>query len=190
VRRERLSVPREVRLLAPFAALQLDAYIASHDAKYLYWRLRPNMADPTLVPLIPQPNHPAYVSNAAIIASAAAALVGHIFPQEAAQWQYLGEEAGLSRIYGGIHYPSDERAGNQMSVLAIKWASASVRWRSSAISSTGRRAGNCTRHSNCTWCMMTVSTIIRGSATTASHSHQGEAAGAAGGRVGVAWAGY
>ena len=23
-------------------------------------------------------------------------------------------EAGLSRLYGGIHYPSDERAGNQM----------------------------------------------------------------------------
>jgi membrane-associated phospholipid phosphatase len=44
--RERLSAPREVRLLAPFAALQVDAYIASHDAKYLYWRLRPNMADP------------------------------------------------------------------------------------------------------------------------------------------------
>jgi hypothetical protein len=32
----------------------------------------------------------------------------------AAHWQYLGEEAGLSRIYGGIHYPRDERAGNQM----------------------------------------------------------------------------
>ena len=27
---------------------------------------------------------------------------------------YLGEEAGLSRIYAGIHYPSDERAANQM----------------------------------------------------------------------------
>jgi membrane-associated phospholipid phosphatase len=112
--RERLSVPREVQLLASFAALQVDAYIAAHDAKYLYWRLRPNMADPTIVPLIPQPNHPAYVSNAAIIASAAAVLVGSMFPQEAARWQYLGEEAGLSRIYGGIHYPSDERAGNQM----------------------------------------------------------------------------
>jgi hypothetical protein len=57
-----------------------------------------NMADPTIVPLIPQPNHPAYVSNAAIIASAAAELVGSMFPQEAAQWRYLGEEAGLSRI--------------------------------------------------------------------------------------------
>jgi membrane-associated phospholipid phosphatase len=114
VRRERLSVPREVRLLAPIAALQVDAYIAAHDAKYTYWSLRPNMADPTIVPLITVPNHPAYVSNAAIIASAVAELVGSMFPQEATQWRYLSEEAGLSRIYAGIHYPSDERAGNQM----------------------------------------------------------------------------
>jgi membrane-associated phospholipid phosphatase len=114
VRRERLSVPREVRLLAAFSVLQWDAYLAAHDAKYLYWRLRPSMAGPTIAPFIPLPNHPAYVSNAAIIASAIAELVGYMFPQEAAYWQYLGEEAGLSRIYGGIHYPSDERAGNQM----------------------------------------------------------------------------
>ena len=114
VRRERLSVPREVRLLAPFAVLYHDAYIAAHDAKYTYWSLRPHMADTTIVPLIPVPNHPAYVSNAAIISSAITVLVGAMFPQEAAQWQYLGEEAGLSRIYAGIHYPSDERAGNQM----------------------------------------------------------------------------
>ena len=114
VRRERLSVPREVRLLAPLAVVQLDAYIAAHDTKYLYWRLRPSTADPTIALFIPLPNHPAYVSNAAIIASAAAVLVGAMFPQEAGYWQYLGEEAGLSRIYGGIHYPSDERVGNQM----------------------------------------------------------------------------
>ena len=114
VRRERLSVPREVRLLAPFAALYVDAFIAAHDAKYTFWRLRPSMADPTIVPFIPLPNHPAYVSNAAIIHSAVAELVGAMFPQEAAHWQYLSEEVGLSRLYGGIHYPSDERAGNQM----------------------------------------------------------------------------
>ena len=113
-RHERLSVPREVRLLAPIAALQWDAYIAAHDAKYVYWTLRPNMADRTIVPLIPVPNHPAYVSNAAILASAAAELVAYMYPADAARWRYLGEEAGLSRIYGGIHYPSDERVGNQM----------------------------------------------------------------------------
>jgi membrane-associated phospholipid phosphatase len=114
VRRERLTVPREVRFLAPLAAVQFDAYIAAHDTKYTYWRLRPNMADATIVPLIPQPNHPAYVSNAAIISTAVAELVAHMFPHEAAQWRYQGEEAGLSRIYAGIHWPSDERAGSQM----------------------------------------------------------------------------
>jgi membrane-associated phospholipid phosphatase len=114
VLRERLSVPREVRLLAPLAALQFDAYIAAHDVKYTYWRLRPSMADPTIVPFIRQPNHPAYVSNATIVSSAAAELVGYMFPKDAALWRYLGDEAGLSRIYAGIHYPSDERAANQM----------------------------------------------------------------------------
>jgi len=94
--------------------LQWDAYIAAHDVKYTYWSLRPSMADPTIVPSIPLPNHPAYVSNAAIIASAVAELVGDMYPKDAAEWRYLGEEAGLSRIYGGIHYPSDERVGNQM----------------------------------------------------------------------------
>ena len=112
--RERLSVPQEVRLLAPFAAVQLDAYIAAHDAKYTYWSLRPSLADNAIAPLIPQPNHPAYVSNAAIIASAVAELIGYMVPQEAASWQYLSEEAGLSRLYAGIHYPCDERAGNLM----------------------------------------------------------------------------
>ncbi len=114
VRRERLSVPREVRVLAPFAALQFDAYVAAHDVKYTFWHLRPSMADPTIVPLIPLPNHPAYVSNSAIISSAVAELVAYMFPHDSARWRYSSEEAGLSRIYAGIHYPSDERAGNQM----------------------------------------------------------------------------
>jgi membrane-associated phospholipid phosphatase len=124
IRRERLSTPREVRLLAPVAVLYVDAYIASHDAKYTYWRLRPNMADPTIAPLVTVPNHPAYVSNAAILSSAVAELMSAMFPPEAARWQYLGEEAGRSRVYAGIHYPSDERTANQMgkriAVLAIQ----------------------------------------------------------------------
>jgi hypothetical protein len=66
------------------------------------------------VPLIPQPNHPAYVSNAAIIASLVTEFVGFMSSQQTAQWRYLGEEAGFSRIYAGIHYPRDVRGGNQM----------------------------------------------------------------------------
>src|SRR4029434_1886014 len=43
VYRERLSVPREVRLLAPFAALYFDPPLAAADAQSLYLRRPPSM---------------------------------------------------------------------------------------------------------------------------------------------------
>jgi hypothetical protein len=114
VAREQLSVPREARVTALIAAVAHDAYIAAHDAKYTYWRLRPWMADSAIMPYVTQPNHPSYVSNAAIIASAQAELAAYFFPQEAAEFRTIAEESGWSRIYGGIHYPSDERTGAAM----------------------------------------------------------------------------
>lgn len=114
IQRDRLSVPREVRLTSQVAAVQFDAGVASHDTKYTYWRARPNMLDPTITPIIAQPNHPSYVSNAAIIANALAEVMAYFSPQDTAQFRYFAEQAGLSRIYGGIHYPSDERTGSQM----------------------------------------------------------------------------
>ena len=113
VRRERLSVPREVRLLAPFAVLQLDAYIAAHDANTLLVSAAQHggphdcAVDPAAEPSRLRLERRDHCQRGGGIGRL-------MFPQEAAQWQYLGEEAGLSRIYGGIHYPSDERAGNQM----------------------------------------------------------------------------
>jgi hypothetical protein len=48
--------------------------------------------DNTIALSIPLPNHLAYVSNAVIIASVVAELVGYMLPQEATSEQYLGEE--------------------------------------------------------------------------------------------------
>jgi len=124
MQRERLSVPREVRLLPLVAAVQFDAGIASADTQYAYWHLRPSMADPSIQPYIPLPNYPAYVSNAAIAANAVGELVSTLYPQQAVRFLSLGEEAGLSRVFGGIHYPSDERTGRAMGkklgVLALQ----------------------------------------------------------------------
>jgi membrane-associated phospholipid phosphatase len=111
---ERPSVPREARTLGLIAAVQQDAGIAGFDAKYTYWRLRPNMADPTIMPYIAQPPHPSYVSAGAIISAAMDELPASLFPQEAGFFHSLAVQAGWSRIYGGIHYPSDERAGAAM----------------------------------------------------------------------------
>jgi membrane-associated phospholipid phosphatase len=114
IRRERLSVPQAVRVTGTVGAVGADSVIASHDAKYVYWRPRPNMADPTIVPLIPVPNHPSYPSNAAIIYSSLGEYLSSVFPQDSARFRYFGEEGGMSRIFAGIHYPSDERASSQM----------------------------------------------------------------------------
>ena len=72
------------------------------------------MADPTIVPLIRCRTIPPTCRTPRSSASAVAEFIGYMFPKEAALWRYLGDEAGLSRIYAGIHYPSDERASNQM----------------------------------------------------------------------------
>jgi membrane-associated phospholipid phosphatase len=114
IRRGRLTVPQETRVTGTVSALGADSVIAGHDAKYVYWRLRPSMADPTIVPLVPVPNLPSYPSNAAIIYSAFGDYLSAALPQDAARFRYYGEEGGISRIYAGIHYPSDEQAGSQM----------------------------------------------------------------------------
>jgi membrane-associated phospholipid phosphatase len=114
VQNERLSTPREARVLGLLSATLQDAFIASHDTKYTYWRLRPNMADPTIMPYIAQPNHPSYPSNAAVASSAEAEVMATLFPEAAAQFHSMAESSGQSRVYGGIHSPIDEHTGSAM----------------------------------------------------------------------------
>jgi hypothetical protein len=110
----RLTVPREARVTALIAAAAHDATIAAHDAKYTYWRLRPWMADPTIMPYVPQPNHPSYVSNAAIIDTAMDELAAYFLPEEVGRFHTLAEQGGWLRVYGGVHFPSDVQTGNAM----------------------------------------------------------------------------
>ena len=81
--------------------------------------------------VIPVPNHPAYVSNAAIIASAAAELVGAMFPQEAAYGSIWARKPASRASMAASTTPATSAPGT-------RWARASPRWRSSAISSTSR----------------------------------------------------
>jgi hypothetical protein len=92
----------------------LDANIASHEAKYFYWFIRPTQFDPSITLAIGLPNHPSYPSNHAAISGTIAGILGHEFPAEAATLQAMAEEAGLSRIYGGIHYRFDMLAGQEL----------------------------------------------------------------------------
>jgi len=92
----------------------MDAYIASQDSKFAYWVARPNMFDPSITTLFPNPNHPSYPSNAAVFNGTVAAILAHLFPRDAALFKGMGDQAGESRIWAGIHFRSDVEGGREV----------------------------------------------------------------------------
>jgi membrane-associated phospholipid phosphatase len=116
IRANNLSVKAAARVLAALNTAQADAFIAAWDAKYTYWTERPVTAirrelDPNWLPYITTPPFPSYVSGHSTTSGAASEVLGHFFPDEAARLRGLAEEAAVSRLYAGIHFPSDNDAG-------------------------------------------------------------------------------
>jgi membrane-associated phospholipid phosphatase len=114
---------RAVRALTLLNVAIADATIAAWDAKYAYNRPRPATARPALATALPTPASPAYPSEHAVAAGAASAVLGSLFPDAAATFATLAEEAGHSRLLAGTDYPSDVSAGldlgRQVAELAI-----------------------------------------------------------------------
>lgn len=102
---------RAAHVLAIMNMAAMDAFIAAHDAKYTYWMIRPPQADPGIVPDIPLPNHPSFPSNHATVTGCSMAVLAAFFPRDAHYLNGLADQAGISRIYGGIHYRFDMVAG-------------------------------------------------------------------------------
>ncbi|MDQ6836779.1 MAG: vanadium-dependent haloperoxidase, partial [Actinomycetota bacterium] len=112
-----MSTPQLARTFAVLNTALNDAGIAAWATKYTYWSARPVNAirdlgiDPAWKPLLPTPVFPSYVSAHSTYSAAAAEVLAHLFPTDAAKWRQMADEAGVSRIYGGIHYPVDNTEG-------------------------------------------------------------------------------
>lgn len=106
----KLSERRAAHLFALAQMTAYDVLVASHEAKFTYWLLRPTMADPAIKLSIGLPNFPSYPSNHAAISAGMAAILSNEFPDEKTRLTQLAEEAMLSRVYGGIHYRFDGTA--------------------------------------------------------------------------------
>ncbi len=91
-----------------------DSTIAAWDAKYAYNRLSPSLIDPSIKPSVRIPNAPAYPSEHAVAAGAAAVILGYLFPAQAGVYTDLAEEAGRSRMFAGAALPSDVNAGLEL----------------------------------------------------------------------------
>ena len=121
-----------------------DAQIGCWDAKETYWVIRPWQADHaiTVVAAVGKPNHPSYPSGHSCISSAAAAVLSQFFPAQRAQLDAMVIEAGLSRMYGGIHYRFDIEAGQQLGRSVAHFAIAADRSGHSVLSRHDHQEGD------------------------------------------------
>jgi hypothetical protein len=103
--------PQAARIYATMSVAHYDAQIACWDAKYAYWAPRPFHLDPELVTLFPTPNHPSYPAAHGCASGAITSVMAHFFPAEAAAIHARADEAGMSRLWGGIHFRNDIETG-------------------------------------------------------------------------------
>lgn len=104
----------EVRAARTYALLNMamhDASVACWRVKFKHFNPRPSQLDPSIRTVIGLPNFPAYPSGHSTFSAAAARVLGELFPAHATEFMAMADEAGISRMYGGIHYRSDIEGG-------------------------------------------------------------------------------
>ena len=130
-----LSAEEAARTMVLTAAAQADAFVSSWGYKYQYNLIRPRtyirrLMDSTWEPLIPTPPFPEYPSGHSTVSAAAAQVMTALFgdtPFEDSTSIVIGHdvrrfesfraaahEAGISRIYGGIHFPTGNMGGRAL----------------------------------------------------------------------------
>lgn len=121
VRDARMSEVRAARVFALLNMAMHDVAVGCWDTKMKNFNPRPSQLDPSIKTMIGLPNFPAFPSGHSTFSAAAATTLGAIFPQGASTFDAMADEAGLSRLYGGIHYPSDIREGKAHGTRIGAW---------------------------------------------------------------------
>lgn len=125
-RKAKLNIMRSAETYVKVSCALADGFISAWNAKFLYNLIRPESyinqyIDPDWQPLIQTPPFPEYTSAHSTISGAAAQALTSIFgdnfafvdstemefgipPRPFGSFIEASDQAGLSRLYGGIHY--------------------------------------------------------------------------------------
>jgi hypothetical protein len=135
VSQRKLDAPAAARVMLLTAASQADAFIASWGYKYRFNLIRPRtyirrVIDPEWEPLIPTPPFPEYPSGHSTQSAAAATVIASLLGDASFDdstsitighavrkfdsYGAAAREAGLSRLYGGIHFNSGNVQGRSL----------------------------------------------------------------------------
>jgi membrane-associated phospholipid phosphatase len=117
-----LDERKAARLFAVMHMAIMDASIGCYEAKYHYWFIRPHQADPAITIPVNRPNFPAYPSAHSCLSAAAAGVLAGFFPSESRGLRAMVEEAGVSRLYAGLHFDFDVTAGQELGYAVARLA--------------------------------------------------------------------
>lgn len=121
----------------------MDAFICCWDEKYRSNRIRPETAirkylDPSWAPLIQTPPFPEYLSGHSVISGTSSTILTHYFgdkfeytdsvevkyglpPRSFPSFNEAAIEAGISRLYGGIHFIDAIDNGRDQGIKVGNW---------------------------------------------------------------------
>ncbi len=111
IRSHRVKEVKAARILFQMQLATWDAAVACFDAKYHYWFIRPPQADPKITTPVGMPPHPSYPSAHSCVSGAWSTVLERAFPDQIEELEAAATEAGLARLYAGIHYRFDLAAG-------------------------------------------------------------------------------
>lgn len=118
-----LSPVLAARVIGAVQAGINDAIIITWFFKYIWDVPRPNQLDQNMSTLICTPRFPSYPSGHSVVSGTAEIILGYFFPPETSKLKKLAEEDSISRLYGGVHFPSDLseglRLGRQIGKIVV-----------------------------------------------------------------------
>ena len=103
-----------MRILSQYTSLINDAYIIAIFYKFLYEIPRPNHLDQNLKTIVCTPYEPSYPGGHALVGGAIAEFLSVLFPKEKNKLDIILNKINDSKVYGGVHYKSDNIQGNKL----------------------------------------------------------------------------
>jgi hypothetical protein len=112
----KLDAPSAARMFSTANTAMLDAFISCWHTKYKWWTERPltvirRQRDANFMSHVLTPPFPSYTSGHSSVSGAASEVLAAFFPKDAAEMRRMAQEASMSRLYGGIHFRSDNEEG-------------------------------------------------------------------------------
>ena len=149
--RENLPIDRRVDLLMRLGVVEADAFIGCWQTKFVYDAVRPityirKVIDPSFDTTVTTPPFPEFTSGHSALSAAAAAVLTAAFgenyafdddtdaadglePRSFPSFTAAAEEAGISRMYAGIHYRAAVEMGAAQGRCVAAYAIALKTWR-------------------------------------------------------------